>query len=67
MDIEVLVAAWVLVCSTVGLVIGATRNRSLAGMFWGALLGPIGWLLVFLGPTLQPAGKKISRSRPGNW
>ncbi len=44
--------SWVLgitlVCALVGAAIGLTRGRWLAGLLWGAALGPIGWLIVLL-------------------
>ncbi|HEU4663713.1 MAG TPA: hypothetical protein VFS55_06765 [Dokdonella sp.] len=35
-------------CAVVGLVIGWVRGRWLAGLLWGAALGPIGWVVVLL-------------------
>ena len=35
-------------CALVGLLIGWARGRPLAGLFWGAALGPIGWAVVLL-------------------
>ena len=37
--------------SLIGLAIGQTRGRPLAGFFLGLLIGPIGWLLVLVGPN----------------
>jgi hypothetical protein len=37
---------WVIVGAAVGGVIGASRNNAVSGVVWGALLGPIGWILV---------------------
>jgi hypothetical protein len=37
-----------LVCAVVGLLIGYVRGRWLAGLVWGAALGPIGWAVVLL-------------------
>ena len=39
-------AAWVLTGALVGAAIGFARDRVLAGMALGALLGPIGWFAV---------------------
>jgi len=38
---------WIVVCAIIGGVIGASRNNVGSGVIWGALLGPIGWILVF--------------------
>lgn len=35
----------------VGAVIGQRKGRTAAGLCWGLVLGPIGWLLVGLGPS----------------
>lgn len=44
----------------IGAAIGATKNRAVAGFLYGLLLGPIGWLLIIIGPTARtqkPRGK----------
>ena len=50
---------WVLVyfiCfGAVGMLIGQRKGRPLAGLVWSMLLGPIGWLLVFFGPSVGDA------------
>ena len=38
---------WLIVGAAVGGVIGASRNNVGSGILWGALLGPVGWILVF--------------------
>ncbi len=38
---------WLIVGAGVGGLIGATRNNVGSGVVWGALLGPIGWIIVF--------------------
>jgi hypothetical protein len=43
------VLMWI-VSAVVGALIGAPRKRAGAGALWGFLLGPIGWVLVLLGP-----------------
>jgi hypothetical protein len=40
---------WVGIAGFVGFVIGERKERPLAGFAWGALLGPVGWLVVGLG------------------
>ncbi len=41
----------IVIFGAIGALIGSGyRGRSMAGLFWGALLGPLGWILVALGP-----------------
>jgi ribosomal protein L40E len=40
-------------CALVGLLIGFARGRWLAGLLWGAALGPIGWVIVLLSKSEQ--------------
>ena len=35
-------------CAAVGAIIGLAKGRWVAGLLWGAALGPIGWLVVLL-------------------
>lgn len=49
---EILFLWFVLAC--LGWLIGQRKGRPLAGFVWGALLGPFGWLLIWLGPTIAP-------------
>ncbi|HEY0178149.1 MAG TPA: hypothetical protein VGC30_00770 [Dokdonella sp.] len=37
-----------LACALVGLFVGIAKGRWLAGLLWGAMLGPIGWIVVAL-------------------
>jgi len=46
MDDGTLIVFWIIVGAAVGGVIGASRNNVGSGVIWGALLGPIGWILV---------------------
>jgi hypothetical protein len=41
---------WVLICGVIGSGIGGSKNRSGDGFLLGALLGPIGWIIVVLMP-----------------
>jgi len=41
-----LIFFWMIICAVIGGLIGSTRNNVASGVIWGALLGPIGWLLV---------------------
>jgi hypothetical protein len=45
-----------IISGLIGLAIGQTRGRPIAGFLLGLLIGPIGWLLVFVGPN--PKKKK---------
>jgi hypothetical protein len=46
-----------LICGLIGIAIGNTKYRGTAGFWLGALLGPIGWILVAVGPDYSPAAK----------
>lgn len=35
-------------CGVIGAVIGWTKGRAFAGMIWGLVLGPIGWIVIAL-------------------
>lgn len=37
---------WIIIGGVVGGLIGSTRNNVGSGILWGALLGPIGWIIV---------------------
>ena len=43
-----------IIMGAIGALFGKRKGRQLAGFLWGAILGPIGWLVVFLGPTIEP-------------
>lgn len=38
---------WLIIGGIVGALIGDSRNNVVGGAFWGALLGPVGWLIAF--------------------
>ena len=46
-------AVWALM-ALVGFAIGKSKSRPTAGFIWGLLLGPIGWLIVAIGPDNSP-------------
>jgi len=45
---------WVAVNLLVGALIGKSKGRLSAGILWSLLLGPIGWLIVAVGPNTKP-------------
>jgi hypothetical protein len=53
MCISPLLSFWVFISSIVGKLIGDRKGRGGAGLLFGALLGPIGWLIILLGPDLK--------------
>lgn len=55
--------AWVL-CPLIGYMIGEKKGREVAGFLWGLFLGPIGWLLVAIGPDMRPACPKCKGAIP---
>jgi len=55
MSLDAYVIGWIVINALIGGAIGQTKNRLGAGILFGILLGPIGWLLVAAGPNL---GKK---------
>ena len=48
-------------CGLVGALIGHAKGRWLAGLVWGAALGPIGWLVVALQKPKLPECPECSR------
>jgi hypothetical protein len=53
---------YVVVFGLIGVVIGERKGRPFAGFVFGALLGPIGWVVVLLGPDLK-AQQEATRLR----
>jgi hypothetical protein len=45
---------WAIVGAAVGQAIGRSKGRPEAGLWWGLLLGVIGWIVVAIGPDLRP-------------
>lgn len=47
--------AWALgitvACAAIGALLGLAKGRWLAGLLWGAVLGPIGWIVIALSRT----------------
>lgn len=53
MDFVLWVLGTFVVFGAIGMLIGQRKGRVAAGLFFGMLLGPIGWLVTALGPTRQ--------------
>ena len=45
---------WVILGAGIGAVIGEKKHRAGEGAFIGALLGPLGWLIMALGKNMGP-------------
>ena len=52
------VLTYFVVFGAVGLLIGQHKGRALAGLFWAMILGPIGWLIIALGPNFNEQKSK---------
>lgn len=50
--------------AVIGGVIGATKGRWIAGLVWGAALGPIGWLVIALSKGNLPECPECGRTNP---
>jgi len=42
----------------IGAYVGRTKGRQTEGMLFGALLGPLGWIIVLLMPAVQSSASK---------
>jgi ribosomal protein L40E len=62
--------AWVLgitlACAVVGALVGAAKGRWLAGLIWGAALGPIGWLVIALSKGNLPECPECGLDNPSD-
>lgn len=54
MTFEIYLISWILINSLIGGAIGQSKKRVGAGVLFGLLLGPIGWLLIAAGPNMGP-------------
>ena len=61
MDTVVFVLVYFVLFGAIGMLIGQKKGRTFAGLVWSMLLGPFGWLLVGLGPTIE---RKAPPARP---
>lgn len=52
---------WIVIFALVGAAIGASRGRALAGFFFGFLIGPIGWILIAVGPNYKAEARRKLR------
>jgi len=57
MDISVLFLTGLLF-ALIGAAIGDARGRALPGFFFSLLLGPIGWIIVLVGPNYKEEAKQ---------
>lgn len=60
MDTTVLIMI-AIIHGAIGSAIGSLKRRSLAGLLFGFLLGPIGWLLILVGPDRRPKCRRCKR------
>jgi hypothetical protein len=49
-DVALYLFLWFFIC-VIGYLIGAKKDRPLAGLAWAFMLGPLGWLLIWLLPA----------------
>jgi len=54
MQTLVIIACWGLLGGAIGAAIGERKHRKSGGFWWGFFLGPLGWLIVAVGPDLGP-------------
>ena len=51
---EILILFWLFIGALVGGMIGVRKNRAAEGLYWGAFLGCIGWIIIALLPSNLP-------------
>src|SRR5574337_683335 len=52
-EIAIYLALLFILFGSIGILIGQRKGRAMAGLIFAILLGPIGWLLIFLGPDMN--------------
>jgi hypothetical protein len=57
--------AGLLVNVVISTLVGAAKNDVVAGLVYGLLLGPIGWLIVLVSPAKRRRAKEEYASGPG--
>ncbi len=58
------VAGLTLLCSGIGALIGWWRGRTLAGLVWATVLGPIGWIVIaFAKPAVHACPRCAQENR----
>jgi hypothetical protein len=60
-----LLLGW-LVLGGIGGVIGYKKGRLVAGILWGMVLGPLGWIIVLMGPDFRGLAPAISQNEPAD-
>ncbi len=58
---EKLILAWIIVGILLGAVLGEKKGRAGFGALVGMILGPLGWLIVALGPDRRGTCPKCSK------
>jgi hypothetical protein len=51
---EGLIFVWIPLNILLGTAFGKSRGRTGAAILWSLLLGPVGWLIVYVGPDRRP-------------
>ena len=50
----------------VGALIGWMKGRTLAGLIWGAALGPIGWFVIAFYPVAETSCPRCGKANPNH-
>lgn len=59
---------WIILGALIGALVGGKKGRPGAGFAFGLLLGPLGWLVVYLGPDHSDEWEKAQREhKSGDW